>query len=62
MGPTHAALGPTHAMILNTSLEPLSVVWSEIRVTLLELTPAPHAGTRILPEDYAVRLRLEPLA
>jgi hypothetical protein len=57
-----AGMGPTHALILNTSLEPRSVVWSGIRVTLLELTPAPHAGTPIPPQDYAVRLRLEPLA
>jgi len=56
-----AGMGPTHALILNTSLEPRSVVWSGIRVTLLELTPAPHSGTSIPAEDYAVRLRLEPL-
>ena len=57
-----AGTGPTHALILNTGLEPLSVVQSGIRVTLLELTPAPDSGSSILPEDYAVRLRLEPLA
>lgn len=56
-----AGMGPTHPLILNTSLDPLSVVWSGIRVTLLELTPAPHAETTIPSEDYAVRLRLEPL-
>jgi len=56
-----AGMGPTHALILNTSLEPRSVVWSGIRVTLLELTPSPHSGTSIPAEDYAVRLRLEPL-
>jgi len=55
-----AGMGPTHALFLNTTLEPLSVVWSGIRVTLLELTPAPHAGIKIPPEDYAVRLKLEP--
>ncbi len=57
-----AGMGPTHALILNTSLEPRSVVWSGIRVTLLELTPAPRAGIDIPQKDYAVRLRLEPLA
>ncbi len=56
-----AGMGPTHALILNTSLEPRSVVWSGIRVTLLEFSPDPHAGTTIPPEDYAVRLRLEPI-
>ncbi len=56
-----AGMGPTHALILNTSLDPRAVVWNGIRVTLLELTPAPHAGTDIPPEDYAVRLRLEPI-
>jgi hypothetical protein len=56
-----AGMGPTHSLTLNTSLGPLSAVWSGIRVTLLELTPTPHAETDILPEEYAVRLRLEPL-
>ena len=56
-----AGMGPTHSLTLNTSLEPLSAVWSGIRVTLLELTPTPHTETDILPEEYAVRLRLEPL-
>ncbi len=56
-----AGMGPTHALILNTSLEPRSVVWSGIRVTLLELTPSPQSETGIPMEDYAVKLRLEPL-
>ena len=57
-----AGMGPTHSLTLNTSLEPRSVVWNKIRVTLLELTPAPYAGVGIPPEDYAVRLKLEPLS
>ncbi len=57
-----AGMGPTHALTLNTNLEPRFVVWSGIRVTLLELTPAPHSDTRIPQEDYAVRLSLEPLS
>lgn len=56
-----AGMGPTHALFLNTSVEPRSVVWSGIRVTLLELTPAPHSETEIPLEEYRVRLRLEPL-
>ena len=56
-----AGMGPTHGLILNTSLDPRSVTWSGIRVTLLELTPTPHAGTNIPPKDYAVLLKLEPL-
>ena len=55
-------MGPTHELILNTTLEPRSVVWGEIRITLLELTPAPQAGIPIRQEDYAVRLGLEPLS
>ena len=55
-----AGMGPTHALILNTSVEPRSVVWSGIQVTLLELTPAPHSEAEIPPEDYRVKLRLEP--
>ncbi len=54
-----AGMGPTHPLTLNTSLEPRSVVWSGIRITLLELNPAPQAGKRIPPEEYSVRLRLE---
>jgi hypothetical protein len=57
-----AGMGPTHALILNTSMDPRSAVWGGIRITLLELTPSPHTGTNIPPEDYAVRLWLEPLA
>jgi hypothetical protein len=55
-----AGTGPTHSLILNTGLEPRSVVWSGIRVTLLSLTPSPEEGIFIAGEDYAVRLRLEP--
>ena len=57
-----AGMGPTHPLVLNTSLEPRSVVWSEVRVTLLDLNPTPHAGSGIPLEAYTVRLRLEPLA
>ena len=54
-----AGMGPTHPLTLNTSLEPQSVIWSGIRVTLLELNPAPRSGKRTPPEEYSVRLRLE---
>ena len=56
-----AGMGPTHSLTLNTGLEPRSVAWRGIRVTLLTLTPSPHEGTVISLEDYAVSLRLEPL-
>jgi len=57
-----AGMGPTHALILNTGLEPRSVVWNGIQVTLLELNPTPQAGPGIPSEDYTVRLKLEPVA
>jgi hypothetical protein len=56
-----AGMGPTHSLILNTGLEPRSVVWSGIRISLLSLSPSPYEGTVIAAEDYAVRLKLEPL-
>ena len=53
-------MGPTHALVLNTSLEPRSMAWSQVRVTLLELNPTPQAGSGIPLEAYTVKLRLEP--
>lgn len=56
-----AGMGPTHALRIDTNLEPRFADWQGIRVTLLELLPVPRTGVRIEPQEYSVRLRLEPL-
>lgn len=56
-----AGMGPTHALLVNTTLEPRFAEWQGIRVTLLELMPAPRSGSRIKSESYSVRLRLASL-
>ncbi len=55
-----AGTGPTHALQLNTSLEPQSGEWNGVVVTLLEVTPSPTSDSTIPAGDYAVTLRLEP--
>ena len=56
-----AGMGPTLPLRMNTTLDPRFVDWQGIRVTLLELMPAPRTDVRLKPEDYSVRLKLEPL-
>jgi len=53
--------GPTFPLQLNTSLDPRSVEWNDVLVTLLALTPDPVSDSAITPADYAVTLRLEPM-
>ncbi|MFQ5537839.1 MAG: hypothetical protein ACE5GJ_10335 [Gemmatimonadota bacterium] len=55
-----AGTGPTFPLQINTSLPPTSVVWNEIRTSLVKLEPTPIAGRPIPPEEYRVTLRLEP--
>ncbi len=57
-----AGMGPTFLLRLNTTLEPRSAEWNDIRVTLLDLTPLPMSGATIIPADYSVRIRLEPVS
>jgi len=54
-----AGMGPTVPLRVNTTLEPRSVVWNGIRVTLLEVAPAPKASEPIRPEAYSVKVRVE---
>lgn len=56
-----AGMGPTFPLQLNTSLEPRSVEWNELLVTLLELSPSPVSDSAIPTADYSVKLRLEPM-
>lgn len=52
-------MGPTFPLQLNSSLEPQAAEWSGVRVTLLEVQPAPRAAVPIRPEDYSVKIRVE---
>lgn len=56
-----AGMGPTVPLRLNTTQDPRFVDWHQIRVTLLELIPDPLTDVRLKPEDYSIRLKLEPL-
>lgn len=55
-----AGMGPTHPLRLHTNLEPRSTVWNGLRVTLLEVQPAPRAAGPTRAEDYTVKVRVEP--
>ena len=57
-----AGMGPTFLLRLNTTLEPRSAEWNDVRITLLELMPLPMSGGTILPADYSARIRLEPVS
>ncbi|MDP2955338.1 MAG: hypothetical protein Q8N53_02865 [Longimicrobiales bacterium] len=54
-----AGMGPTHPLRLSTTLEPRSTVWNGLRVTLLEVAPAPRAAEPTKPGAYSVRVRVE---
>jgi len=56
-----AGAGGTHLEFLNTAVEPRSVDYSGVRVTLVAVSPLPHVGLPIPAEDYVVTLRLEPI-
>ncbi|NJD21039.1 MAG: hypothetical protein FIA95_17355 [Gemmatimonadetes bacterium] len=57
-----AGMGPTVPIRLNTTLEPRSTVWSGVRISLLELQPAPRAAEPTKPDAYQVKVRLEPVS
>ena len=52
-------MGPTFPLQLNSSLQPQAANWNRVRLTLLELQPAPRAEVPIQPEDYSVKIRVE---
>ncbi len=56
-----AGEGPTSRLRLHTNLEPKFADWNGVRVTLLELSPAPRAAEPTKPADYSVRLQVEPV-
>ena len=55
-----AGSGPTVPLQMNTSLDPRSVDWGDVRVTVLALEPAPVSETPIPQRDYQATVRLEP--
>ena len=57
-----AGMGPTQPLRINTTLEPRSTVWNGIRISLLELLPAPRAAEPTKPDAYQVKVRLEPVS
>jgi hypothetical protein len=56
-----AGSGPTHALELNTTLEPHARDRLGVRVTLLSVTPEPLSGQSVPVDAYSVRLRIEPI-
>lgn len=56
-----AGMGPTIPLQMNTNLEPRHADWNAIRVTVLELQPAPRAAEPTRQEDYVARVRIEPI-
>ena len=56
-----AGSGPTHLHVLHTTLEPRSVDFGGVRVTLVEAAPWPVDGQPTDPDAYVVTLRVEPI-
>ena len=54
-------MGPSYPDTLHTTLDPRSANFGGYRITLLELAPYPEIPGGITPEEYRVRLRVEPL-
>jgi len=54
-----AGTGPTFALLLNTALEPQTVEWNGVLVTLLDVSPYPVSTETIRAGDYSVKVRLE---
>lgn len=61
VGPPRGTQGPTEQVLLNTSeAEKSGEAWG-LRLTLVDLTPAPRSTQPIPPENYLVRLKVEAL-
>lgn len=56
-----AGMGPTVPLQINTDLEPRHADWNGVRLTVLELQPAPRAAAPTRQEDYSARIRVEPI-
>ena len=53
-------MGPTHALLLNSGVEPQEVLWNGQRVTLLRVEPQRRAGRTIPFGSYRITVRLTP--
>jgi hypothetical protein len=51
--------GPSVPHTLHTTLEPRIASVGDFTLTLLDVTPYPKSTMVILPEEYAVRIRVE---
>jgi len=54
-----AGMGPTFPIQLNSMLQPQAAEWNGVRITLIEVQPAPRAAVPTRPEDYTVKIRVE---
>jgi hypothetical protein len=54
-------MGPTYPDTLHTTIDDRSANFGGYRITLVELAPYPEIPGAITPEEYRVRLRVEPL-
>ena len=59
VGPPRGTQGPTEQVLLNTSEADKSGEAWGLRVTLVDLTPAPKSTQPIPPESYVIRLKVE---
>jgi hypothetical protein len=61
VGPRRGTQGPTEQVLLNTTEGVQSGESWGLRVTLVDLTPAPRSTHPIPPENYLIRLKVEAL-
>lgn len=60
VGPPRGTQGPTQLVLLNTMEGAKSGDAWGLRMTLIDLTPAPKSTQPITPDSYVVRLKVEP--
>ena len=61
VGPPRGTQGPTERVLLNTMEEKRSGEAWGLRLTLVDLSPAPRSTQPIPPESYVIRVKVEPL-
>jgi hypothetical protein len=59
VGPPESTYGPTHRLILNSTVGPREGTALGLRLTLIELEPWPVSTRQIPPEDYVITLRVD---
>ncbi len=57
-----AGSGPTQLFVLHTTLDPRSVDFSGVRVTLADLVPYPREGVPTSADAYVAGFDIDPLA